>query len=90
MTGRGQQKGGQEVKENQAGDQRRRGAQEEEREDGAVSAFLSLAAITHGRAAQSTCVFLLQGVVPRTDHSSTGGREKRSGWNSHLQFGASK
>ena len=46
----GQQKGG--VKENQAGDQRRRSAQEEEKEDGAVSAFLSLAAITHGRAAQ--------------------------------------
>ena len=77
-------------KENQAGDQRRRSAQEEEKEEGAVSAFLSLAAITHGRAAQSTSVFLLQGTVPRTDHSSTGSREKRSGWNSLLQFGASK
>ena len=48
------------IKENQAGDQRRRSAQEEEKEDGAVRAFLSLAAITHGRAAQSTCVLITE------------------------------
>ena len=48
-------------KENQGGDQRNSSAQEEEKEDGAVSAFLSLAAITHGRASSKHLCILITG-----------------------------